>query len=570
MADLGPRAWAALGCAAAVIAASAAAGGPVPSTAAGDAPAPTAPAGPAAPSGEATMSGRMAADAPMTSAPSSPELAAAEGEMCSRLPEAFGVRQRMVGAFSQRAEHALWPSFAAIRHYDARPGVGIITYFCGASVIAPEWALTAAHCVEGAAAGPGGWALPEAGPIEVVVGLDDLADESEADIYTVRDILRPPGFEWRSSPDGPTPLNDLALLRLDHPHPGPFMRVSLARGSDPTADARGFAAGFGLTDDTLARMRAGAFPLDIFPATLRDGRAREVAAGSRYLLHAMLPVIDEAACAADYPEHDPRFQVCAGYARGREDSCQGDSGGPLVALDADGCPYQIGVVSYGRGCGTPEGRGVYARVSAQSDWIEAHAGPLPNAGAPPIAPETSADAVNAAVETILGDLGPAVGRAELRIVSDFSASTPGEEHVSMLGDIIELEVTSASPGRLLVIDVRANGEVVQIFPNGCSPHDLWLVAGETARAPGAFRASPPLGPGRVIAIVLPDDFPIDTTVRASQRIDSCDAFGAEELPTAYALNLLREVREALMQRGAEGQNAAGFAAGVAPYRIVQP
>ena len=58
-----------------------------------------------------------------------------------------------------------------------------------------------------------------------------------------------------------------------------------------------------------------------------------------------------------------------------KDSCQGDSGGPLFGR-VDGRPVQIGIVSYGLGCGVPTFPGVYSEVNNASirSFITQHAG----------------------------------------------------------------------------------------------------------------------------------------------------------------------------------------------------
>ena len=50
-------------------------------------------------------------------------------------------------------------------------------------------------------------------------------------------------------------------------------------------------------------------------------------------------------------------------------SCQGDSGGPLLLKVGDGYE-QVGVVSFGNGCGLPNSPGVYTRISGVKDWLD--------------------------------------------------------------------------------------------------------------------------------------------------------------------------------------------------------
>ncbi|CAM4641056.1 unnamed protein product [Lepidochelys kempii] len=63
--------------------------------------------------------------------------------------------------------------------------------------------------------------------------------------------------------------------------------------------------------------------------------------------------------------------VCAGLEEGGRDACQGDSGGPLQCQAPRGSPwYQVGIVSWGRGCGRPQRPGVYTRVANYRAWMD--------------------------------------------------------------------------------------------------------------------------------------------------------------------------------------------------------
>ncbi|KAI4457880.1 polyserase-related [Holotrichia oblita] len=75
-----------------------------------------------------------------------------------------------------------------------------------------------------------------------------------------------------------------------------------------------------------------------------------------------VPIISHAQCVIAYGNAILTGMICAGY-YGR-DACMGDSGGPMIC---DG--NQVGVVSWGVGCGFENYPGVYASVPHYRSWI---------------------------------------------------------------------------------------------------------------------------------------------------------------------------------------------------------
>ena len=200
-------------------------------------------------------------------------------------------------------------------------------HFCGGSVIASTWVLTAAHCV----------ADGDASDLYVVTGRTDLNDTSKGQRIKVAQVYVHPAYA--------DDTHDAALLRLSSATSAPAL--ALAGAGDDDLEAAGTpvtVAGWG---DQLPTM--GLFA----SSTLRQ---------------VDLKVVSDAECGQTNLGFDGPTGVCA--AALLKDSCQGDSGGPLFAVKA-GRKVQLGVVSYGQSCALPRFPGVYSEVNntAIRGWI---------------------------------------------------------------------------------------------------------------------------------------------------------------------------------------------------------
>lgn len=99
----------------------------------------------------------------------------------------------------------------------------------------------------------------------------------------------------------------------------------------------------------------------------------------RRMQEATPPLVSDADCKDAYDNKGsglrvfPALMVCAGETD--KDTCQGDSGGPMFVDDA-GVNRQIGITSYGLGCGATGFPGVYTEVNADRiyDFITQAAG----------------------------------------------------------------------------------------------------------------------------------------------------------------------------------------------------
>jgi secreted trypsin-like serine protease len=257
-------------------------------------------------------------------------LGASAAFVLSRGGDALEIQPRVVGG--SPAESDKFPFYARI---DAEG-----QFICGGSLVSPEWVLTAAHCVEEALGLPS-----EKSAFSLSVGATKQINSGNP--FGVSGIWKHPkwnantGLQW-----------DMALIRLDD--------VS-------SADAVELNSLFNFPDsgDQLT--------------VIGMGRVEENGPLPGQLLEAAVDFIEHEECKSDFPfwlswmvDEDAMLCAQGGEDGSPTDACQGDSGGPLMI---EGTNIQVGVVSWGRGCGSKAwydwdgSPGVFARVSAASQWI---------------------------------------------------------------------------------------------------------------------------------------------------------------------------------------------------------
>jgi secreted trypsin-like serine protease len=242
--------------------------------------------------------------------------------------EQQGVDQRIIGGKPVPLKDNPWQ----VAILAANVPSNLIAQFCGGSIVAPRWVLTAAHCVDSGTT---------PARIHILTGTESL-EKGGTRVQATRIIVHE---SWAPK----TSDNDLALIEVESDLGGQAILGDVST-SEHSSTLLVRVTGWGRT-------------------------SKSTSAGSKVLQGAEMPYVTRQTCnePKSYDQAITANMICVGLAKGGVDSCQGDSGGPASAV-LGGTRRLVGIVSWGEGCAQQDKYGVYTNVSNFGAWVTKNTG----------------------------------------------------------------------------------------------------------------------------------------------------------------------------------------------------
>ncbi|OWK52558.1 Mast cell protease 1A [Lonchura striata] len=269
--------------------------------------------------------------------------------LCCAWASASSLRGRIVGGHEARPHSH--PYMAFLKFADMGG--------CGGFLVAPNWVMSAAHCM---------------GNITVILGAHNIHEPEKT--QQVRGVLK---YHEHPEYNPSTMENDIMLLQArssegaeglwghqgpSRARPGSFCKAASARGAGGTWEG----AMGRLTSKVAVNDYVQPIPLPRTGSDLPTGTKCVIAGWglidedrtTNKLFETKVSIYSRRKCSLFYPNLDSGM-VCAGSFHELKDSSQGDSGGPLVCNKV-----AQGIVSFGYD--SPPG--VYTRISNYLPWIK--------------------------------------------------------------------------------------------------------------------------------------------------------------------------------------------------------
>jgi len=204
--------------------------------------------------------------------------------------------------------------------------------FCGGTLIDRNSVLTASHCLESVTAAQ----------LRVTVGITSLREPRQGQTRSVEAIIKHPLYTTsRLSYD-----YDAAVLTLGRPIKN-IAPIKIPATTSNAFEVQGFSAtvaGWGST----VKQPSNDDPS--YPVRMQE---------------AQVPIVSDATAKDAYGRDYTKELMVAAGKEGR-DTCQGDSGGPIFDKNSNGRFFQIGITSFGNGCGARNFPGVYTEANNEN------------------------------------------------------------------------------------------------------------------------------------------------------------------------------------------------------------